>query len=112
RYGEKLFRAYLRSGPTFIWCSASRCDSGQFHEGECPEMSCVSCKTKTCTYHQHPWHEGETCEEYDTRRQTQTRQDKLSMGMIFKKCKLCPKCHIKILKEEGCDHFKHEGYSK
>jgi hypothetical protein len=47
-------------------CLGSRCDSGQYHDDkDSKKMICAVCKFATCTGHGLPWHEGQSCEEYD-----------------------------------------------
>jgi flagellar biosynthesis GTPase FlhF len=45
------------------------CKSGQIHEGAetSPIMTCNACGFRSCVLHQIPFHEGETCTQYDNR---------------------------------------------
>jgi hypothetical protein len=45
------------------------CESGQIHEDADagPIMTCNHCGFKSCVIHQMPFHEGETCSQYDDR---------------------------------------------
>ncbi|KAI1362641.1 hypothetical protein F5Y08DRAFT_329978 [Xylaria arbuscula] len=66
KYDKLLARNGLSSEPNFCWCTAG-CGSGQLHpEGrENPLMICFNCRGKTCFTHQAPWHDGQTCREFD-----------------------------------------------
>ncbi|KAI1186495.1 hypothetical protein F5B17DRAFT_359556 [Nemania serpens] len=66
QYDKWLARNGLAEEPNFCWCTAG-CGSGQLHlEGrENPLMICNNCRGKTCFNHQAPWHDGQTCREFD-----------------------------------------------
>lgn len=98
-----LYRA-LENNPEFIWC-AHGCGSGQLNEGATMNttVQCIQCSKLTCFRHRSPWHEGLTCEEYDLPKNT--REQHASERWIDGHTKTCPKCHVHIEKNEGCDHM-------
>lgn len=61
--------AALSGESNYYSCISPDCNSGQIHEdGEAePIMTCVHCGSRSCVVHQIPFHEGETCSEYDNR---------------------------------------------
>jgi hypothetical protein len=65
-----------------------------------------------CVIHEVTWHEGETCEEYDSRSsgrnaEEQRAQEEASLAAIRELSKKCPgpKCVYDIEKNHGCDHM-------
>ncbi|KAI1118013.1 hypothetical protein F5Y14DRAFT_400847 [Nemania sp. NC0429] len=73
QYDKWLARNGLGEEPNFCWCTAG-CGSGQLHpEGrDNPLMICTNCRAKTCFNHQSPWHDGQTCREFDNPDDTTT----------------------------------------
>lgn len=51
-----------------------------------------------------PFHEEETCEQYDVRRQDEVRASEALLGRISKKCPGV-ECGWSIEKSGGCDHM-------
>ena len=53
----------------YQWCMSPACKSGQIHEDAeaGPIMTCNHCGFRSCVLHQVPFHEGETCSQYDDR---------------------------------------------
>ncbi|KAK5767568.1 hypothetical protein LTS12_002410 [Elasticomyces elasticus] len=69
-------------------------------------FTCKGCGAKACVPCDRPYHEGETCAEYQERRKFQTEtEDKASEKFIKKQCKQCPnaECKKPIEKNGGCD---------
>jgi hypothetical protein len=95
--------------PNFAMCLGPGCDSGQIHEtGDAqPIMTCTICHFKTCFTHKMPWHQGQTCAEYDFLRKERMEQEAASENLIAKTTKKCPnpKCGHGIEKKGGCDHM-------
>ncbi|TVY92730.1 hypothetical protein LAWI1_G004020 [Lachnellula willkommii] len=54
-----------KESPDVVMCLGRNCDKGQSHTDPNPLMVCNSCGFKTCTAHKLPWHEGQTCDEFD-----------------------------------------------
>jgi hypothetical protein len=42
-------------------------------------MTCVDCKFRICTFHDLPFHDGETCAQYDTRRR---EEEQASIALV------------------------------
>ena len=61
-----------------------------------------------CYNHSRPWHEGQTCAEYDHSLKRQWQQDEAaSLATIAWISKTCPNagCKSPIQKIDGCDHM-------
>lgn len=104
RYIKLNFERSLENNPDFVWC-AHGCGSGQLREGPTvnSRIQCVYCHRLTCFTHKCPWHEGVTCKEYGM---PQTdRQQHANQRWIDGHTKKCPKCHVHIEKNAGCDHM-------
>ncbi|KAH6711019.1 hypothetical protein BKA61DRAFT_677654 [Leptodontidium sp. MPI-SDFR-AT-0119] len=110
RYQRNATIAGIRHLPNFIMCLAPNCGSGQIHEGgnEQSVMTCGACGFRTCTAHMLPYHEGQTCEEYDVVRREQIDQEAASEKFLSEKTKVCPGpgCGIHTIKAgNACDHI-------
>jgi len=91
-----------------VMCLGLNCGSGQVHEGDSPIMICNTCSFKTCVYHKLPWHEGQTCDEFDSDESQIERleQNEATAKLLAKmQSKVCPSCHQGVEKQDGCDHL-------
>lgn len=109
RYDKLITREMLNGIPNFRWCLRPGCEAGQIHiaEKDGPIFTCcdTTCRFKTCVNHNMPWHEGETCVEYDYRTVGKFKDDAASEERIKELCKRCAKCDSPIEKNNGCDHM-------
>lgn len=64
-------------------------------------FTCNLCGAKACVTCDLPYHEGETCKEFQQR--TQNSNNEASLLLIETACKKCPKCTFSIEKNGGCD---------
>lgn len=114
--------------PNFRYCLAPGCTSGQEHIGtpeSHPIFKCQACMVRSCLVHEGPWHEGQTCAEYDEHRtrsgrenegqtyaensKARTRSERENLASeqaIQLLAKNCPGCSRPIQKSGGCDHMK------
>jgi hypothetical protein len=70
---------------------------------------CAACNFLVCTTHDEAFHVGETCEEYDERKDRERKiQDDASAQKIQDTTKHCPgeNCSVPIEKNNGCDHMR------
>ncbi|KAH7336292.1 hypothetical protein BKA65DRAFT_552949 [Rhexocercosporidium sp. MPI-PUGE-AT-0058] len=109
-YQRNTAIAGIRFLPNFIMCLAPNCGSGQIHDvsDEQSIMTCSACGFKTCTMHMMPYHEGQTCAEYDVVRQEQVSQEAASKKFLSEETKVCPGpgCGIHTIKAgNACDHI-------
>ena len=95
---------------TFIMCLSANCDAGQVHEGDDPMMVCNFCQFKTCVRHKLPWHEGQTCAEFnlDDAQLERLEDEEASAKMLATITSVCPKCKQGVIKSDGCDHMSCE----
>ncbi|KAI1268825.1 hypothetical protein F5Y18DRAFT_372656 [Xylariaceae sp. FL1019] len=105
RYDELATRAVLDSITGFRWCLNAGCVAGQIYPPGCSKARCDACSHSSCVHHDIPWHNGETCEQYDKRTKKQRRSDKLSEKHVQKTTKPCPGCKKNVHKFSGCDHI-------
>lgn len=93
----------------YISCTNPACGGSQPHESDDPMMICNHCEFATCAKHRRPWHEGQTCEEFDLddaqieRLEEEEATAKLLSGEDMS---ICPKCGQGVTKTEGCDHMQ------
>ena len=52
----------------FRWCIQGSCDNGELYEDGDESIRCGACNFEMCYRHQLPWHDGFTCDEYDSQR--------------------------------------------
>ena len=110
---ERLAHRSLESSPTFRWCAADKCTSGQFYDedqvkvdnkkiccGHCESVNCFDCRAV--------WHEGLSCKEFqdpDLRKHRGKRASNSEVRKAMRKSetKRCPHCSTAIEKSDGCD---------
>jgi hypothetical protein len=99
---------------------AEGCSSGQIHdEGvEANIFRCVACGFRVYTVHNIPFHEDETCADYDRRVQLekemegiQREQEAASLAEVQRCAVVCPGCQAPIQKTSGCDHMTCKSFS-
>ncbi len=102
----------FKGDPKYRQCLRSNCPNGQIHEtgSNEPLMTCNMCGYKMCYVHERPWHEGQTCGQYEGCQRRQA-EDAASAATIARSSKPCPgdKCSARIEKSEGCDHMTCNG---
>ncbi|TVY71309.1 E3 ubiquitin-protein ligase [Lachnellula suecica] len=105
RYGYLV----MKDSPDVVMCLGRNCNKGQSHTDlNNPMMICSSCSFKTCVAHKLPWHEGQTCDEFDMDESQIERleRDEATAKLLAKEqSKICPNCHQGVTKQEGCDHM-------
>src|SRR4051812_43056626 len=97
----------LNSIPNFRHCLGPGCASGQIHDSgiEGNIFRCNECNFLVCTVHDEAFHAGETCAEYDKRKNSQRKvEDDASVEKIKNTTKQCPgpECGVNIEKDRGC----------
>ena len=113
RFEYVSLRMLLSTMDSFKWCLSTSCESGQFHDpADGPIVTCVSCGFRSCAEHDLPWHEGQTCDEYDRwrllslgRTHNEERMYRVARK-LFLSMKDCPNCYVTIQKFGGCDHMQ------
>jgi len=92
QYDAFAIRAALGNDPSFRWCRAAGCNSGQIHlSGEDGNIfRCVACGHRVCVIHNETFHEGETCQEFDYRTSgRKEREEEASERAVKKLSKVC-----------------------
>ncbi|KAH8744776.1 hypothetical protein BGZ57DRAFT_778783 [Hyaloscypha finlandica] len=101
-------RALASQLPNFRWCPGPKCEYGEEHpdDPKHPMTTCTSCGFNSCFYHETPWHEGITCDEYNAKITVgAVKAEKKSEKVIRKIAKRCPGCQRYINKNGGCSHM-------
>jgi len=118
--------------PGWRWCLAPGCRAGQVHEQilkvafkkakkkgrgnvkkvEAVKMEesevmpdiceCHECGAKACVTCDRPWHEGESCAEYQLRIKDRVDEEDRALNEIRKITKQCPGCKKPVQKNGGC----------
>jgi IBR domain, a half RING-finger domain len=112
-YTAAATKSTLSALPNFQWCLSPTCASGQIHESgeDGPILTCHACGFRSCVVHAVPWHEGQTCNEYEYGRNMslKRREEMASLAIVAQTTKRCPKrnggCGAPITKIDGCDHM-------
>jgi hypothetical protein len=124
RYDKYRLLGHLATLPNFRWCLREGCHSGQIYDmpedpsGRIAEtiayanglasahnqIRCDDCSFLMCFRHQVPWHNGLSCEAYDSE---QTPEFAATRNWISANTKACPGpgCGIPTEKNAGCFHM-------
>jgi len=68
-------------------------------------LTCNDCGARACGPCDRPWHEGETCEQYQARVKDRMEEEEASLKELLKHSKKCPQCERPIQKNGGCKHM-------
>ena len=101
-------RALETQFPNFRWCPGPNCEYGEEHpdDPKHPMITCTSCGFGSCFFHNSPWHEGMTCDEYNAKITAGAiKAEKKTEKIIKKIAKRCPGCQRFINKNGGCSHM-------
>ncbi|KAG9660782.1 hypothetical protein KCU95_g7456, partial [Aureobasidium melanogenum] len=105
KYDKVLLKAFIEEDEDFYYCMSAKCKSGQIHIGgeDMPIFCCKVCSHKHCMACEIPWHEGETCDQYQARHDEEIIQTE---AMIRQTSKVCPGgCGARIERNGGCPHM-------
>ena len=95
--------------PMCRWCAHPDCGSGQLVDqvNENDIMFCAQCNRKTCCTHRTVYHDGSTCQQYDSQLKASSDAAALTARYMAStdNCKPCPRCGVAIDKNGGCDHM-------
>jgi hypothetical protein len=106
RYDEYLKLVALSQMPSFMWCLSEKCSSGQIHDLVLnSHIVCADCEFEMCFTHQVKWHEGLSCEQYDSLKETGDPEFQQTQEWITNNTKSCPECNIQVQKGNGCFHM-------
>ncbi|PSR78384.1 hypothetical protein BD289DRAFT_486068 [Coniella lustricola] len=115
---QRLYKRYLflktesEIPGHWISCMSPTCGVSQPHQpmtaGD-PKMICRHCSFATCAKHRRPWHEGQTCDEFDMDpAQIERLEEEEATARLLSNeaMSICPKCGQGVTKTEGCDHMQ------
>ena len=68
-------------------------------------FSCSMCKARYCLVCEVPFHEGQTCAQYQTSVQQRSADEQKSLDLVREDSHPCPGCGANIHKTDGCDHM-------
>lgn len=69
-------------------------------------FSCSMCKVRYCLVCEVPFHEGQTCAQYQARvLQQRTTDEQKSLDLVHEGSRPCPGCGANIHKFDGCDQM-------
>jgi len=102
---------HLSAQENFRWCLSESCSNGQLYEETeylDPRIMCVECGFEMCFTHQMPWHQGYTCEQYDSQREYGDPNFHGTQQYMASNTKRCPgaTCGANVEKDGGCFHMK------
>ncbi|ERF69709.1 hypothetical protein EPUS_03701 [Endocarpon pusillum Z07020] len=101
---EMVSKAAQATDDSWRWCLRPGCGHGKIHDGRSEMIQCGKCSYKMCFKHQVPWHQGYSCQDYETSH-PQAAITKTNEEMIQKMSKPCPGCGIAVEKIGGCNHM-------
>ncbi|KIL89546.1 hypothetical protein FAVG1_07126 [Fusarium avenaceum] len=90
------------------WCLGPDCSNGQLYDDEGvmdPRIRCEECGFEMCYHHSIPWHENQTCEQFDSVREHGDPEFQQTQDWITNNTKPCPNCKENIQKGEYCFHM-------
>ncbi|KAH7180103.1 uncharacterized protein B0J16DRAFT_271771 [Fusarium flagelliforme] len=106
RYDDYLKLKALSQMPSFMWCLSENCSSGQIHDLLLnSHVVCADCEFEMCFTHQVKWHEGLSCEQFDSLKETGDPEFRQTQEWIKTNTKPCPECDIQVQKGSGCFHM-------
>lgn len=95
----------------WISCTNPSCGGSQPHNTMGPDgplMVCDHCQFETCAKHRRPWHEGQSCAEYDmdpAQIERLEEEEATAKLLAQEDTSVCPKCGQGVTKTDGCDHM-------
>jgi hypothetical protein len=114
QYDKLRLLGHLATLPNFRWCLREGCQMGQVYDFSAmhnfpgtrqrSRIVCDACGFEMCFYHQMPWHEGQTCVDYDADRGDP--QAEATEEWLRQNTKPCPGlCGAAVEKKGGCFHM-------
>jgi hypothetical protein len=67
-------------------------------------FNCRACKARYCLSYEVPFHEKQTCEDYQAAAERRNEDEKRSLDTVKQVSRPCPGCGINLDKFAGCDH--------
>ncbi|XP_042874887.1 potential E3 ubiquitin-protein ligase ariadne-2-like [Penaeus japonicus] len=106
KYQQYAFADYVRSHPQLRFCPGPNCNIVvQAKESRAKRVKCTACKTQFCYKCGSDYHAPTDCETIK-KWLTKCADDSETANYISAHTKDCPKCHICIEKNGGCNHMQ------
>lgn len=106
RYLDFAFRDYVKSHPQLRFCPGTDCPMIlRAFEPRAKRVLCTHCKTSSCFRCGSDYHAPTDCETIK-KWLTKCADDSETANYISAHTKDCPRCHICIEKNGGCNHMK------
>lgn len=111
RYDSMALRALLSGSEHFHRCLTATCDYGV--ETTENHLYCPNCQCVWCLKCGVKWHDNQTCLQFQASKaanrtasvKVRDQQNQASRDTISKVTKGCPKCGVRIEKNDGCSHM-------
>jgi len=119
KYGDELVRYtrfcrenFVENSKEFAFCPGKSCDMIYSSEsGVAKEIACTGCSHRFCWACKNESHFPSSCHNAEKWLQKCSSEAE-NISWILAKTKRCPKCHVHIEKNQGCNHMtcrKHAG---
>jgi len=109
KYREFSVLSDLRNNPNARWCPIKTCSSAILCEPDEIKDSlrvvCPKCEHQFCFDCNEPFHGTTKCNKKLRDEESEENNFKLYLQNLKEKIKPCPKCHMNIQKNEGCNHM-------
>lgn len=106
KYQQFTFRDYVRSHPQLRFCPGPNCRTVVYsREPKAKRAACQACKTEFCFRCGTDYHAPTDCQVIK-KWLTKCADDSETANYISAHTKDCPKCHICIEKNGGCNHMQ------
>lgn len=103
KYATAIVRSFVEDSNSLRWCPAPRCENSVKAHGHVLTVTC-DCSFKFCFNCNEEAHEPSTCK--DLRLWLEKCQNESETAhWIIANTKKCPKCNVRIEKNQGCNHF-------
>lgn len=103
KYAKFLVRSYVDINKRVKWCPAPGCDNAVSGSGGCPMVQC-SCGCGFCMRCGDENHLPVSCDHLALWRE-KCRNESETANWILANTKKCPKCSVRIEKNQGCNHM-------
>jgi len=112
RYQRFCRENFVENSKQFVFCPGKSCELVYSSEsGTAKEVVCAACSFRFCWACKQESHFPASCHTAERWLQKCSSEAE-NISWILAKCKRCPKCHIHIEKNQGCNHMtcrKHAG---
>eukprot|EP00485_Elphidium_margaritaceum_P013443 CAMPEP_0202731360 /NCGR_PEP_ID=MMETSP1385-20130828/187109_1 /ASSEMBLY_ACC=CAM_ASM_000861 /TAXON_ID=933848 /ORGANISM="Elphidium margaritaceum" /LENGTH=447 /DNA_ID=CAMNT_0049397655 /DNA_START=915 /DNA_END=2255 /DNA_ORIENTATION=+ len=82
------------------------CDHTQIGDKDKNVIHCGGCDKEYCLVHSNAHPMTESCESYELRTAKENKMNEMALQELGDKCKQCPQCDFRIIKNGGCNHMK------